>query len=136
MRSHEANLKAYHWLNGHEFEQALGDDEGQGRLMRCCPLGHKESDMTGRQNNNKVEEVNPKRLHIIRFQPDDILEKGKLWTQYKDWCLPGIEGWQRNKQSTEDFESSGTTRYDTVMMATCHYAFVQSHGMYNTNCKF
>ena len=23
----------YHWLNGHEFEQALGDGEGQGRLV-------------------------------------------------------------------------------------------------------
>ena len=57
-------------------------------------------------------------------------------SKYKDRCLPGIEGWQRNRQSTEDFESSGTTMYDTVMMAMCHYAFVQTHGMYNTNSKF
>ena len=33
-----------HWLNGHEFEQALGDGEGQGRLACCSPWGHKESD--------------------------------------------------------------------------------------------
>ena len=136
MRRHEANLNAYHWLNGHEFEQALGDDEGQGRLVHCCPHSHKESDMTGRQNINRVKEVNLKRLHTTWFQPDDILEKGKLWTQYKDWCLPEIERWQRNKQSTQDFESSGTTMYDTVMMAMCHYAFVQTHGMCNTNSKF
>ena len=25
----------HHGLNGHEFEQALGDSEGQGRLA-CC----------------------------------------------------------------------------------------------------
>ena len=25
----------HHWLNGHEFEQALGDSEGQGSLV-CC----------------------------------------------------------------------------------------------------
>ena len=25
-----------HWLYGHEFEQALGDGEGQGRLTCCC----------------------------------------------------------------------------------------------------
>ena len=36
----------HHWLNGHEFEQALGDGEGQGSLAYCSPWGHKESDMT------------------------------------------------------------------------------------------
>ena len=36
----------HHWLDGHEFEQALGDGEGQGSLARCCPWGHKESDAT------------------------------------------------------------------------------------------
>ena len=33
-------------LNGHEFEQALGDDERQGSLACCSPGGRKESDMT------------------------------------------------------------------------------------------
>ena len=41
-----------HWLNGHEFEQAPGEDEGQGSLVCCSPWGHKESDMTERLNNN------------------------------------------------------------------------------------
>ena len=41
-----------HQLNGHEFEQALGDGEGQGRLLCCSPRGCKESDMTERLNNN------------------------------------------------------------------------------------
>ena len=36
----------HHWLNGHEFEQTLGDSEGQGGLLYCSPLGQKESDMT------------------------------------------------------------------------------------------
>ena len=27
----------HHRLNGHEFEQALGDGEGQGSLSRCSP---------------------------------------------------------------------------------------------------
>ena len=36
----------YHWLNGHEFEQTLGDGEGQGSLACWSPLGCKESDMT------------------------------------------------------------------------------------------
>ena len=33
-------------LNGHEFEQALGADDGQGSLTCCSPWGHKESDTT------------------------------------------------------------------------------------------
>ena len=35
----------HHRLNGHEFEQALGDGEGQGGLACCSPWGRKESDM-------------------------------------------------------------------------------------------
>ena len=33
-------------LDGHEFEQALGNGEGQGSLACYSPWGHKESDMT------------------------------------------------------------------------------------------
>ena len=40
-----------HRLNGHEFEQAPGDSEGQGRLACCSSGGHKESDMTEQLNN-------------------------------------------------------------------------------------
>ena len=29
----------YHLLNGHEFEQAPGDGEGQGSLACCSPWG-------------------------------------------------------------------------------------------------
>ena len=36
----------HHWLNRHEFEQALGVGDGQGSLVRCSPQGHRESDMT------------------------------------------------------------------------------------------
>ena len=36
----------HHWLNGHEFEQALGDSEGKGSLGCCSPWDCKESDMT------------------------------------------------------------------------------------------
>ena len=46
----------HHRLNGHEFEQARGDGEGQGSLACCSPWGHKESDMTEQLNNNKSSE--------------------------------------------------------------------------------
>ena len=35
-----------HRLNGHEFEQILGDTEEQGSLVCCSPWGHKGSDTT------------------------------------------------------------------------------------------
>ena len=38
-------VRWYHWLDGHEFEQALGVDE-QGSLACCSPWGRKELDMT------------------------------------------------------------------------------------------
>ena len=36
----------HHQLNGHKFEQALGDGEGQGSLACCSPWGCKESNTT------------------------------------------------------------------------------------------
>ena len=40
----------HHRFNGHEFDQALGVDGGQGTLACSSPWGHKESDMTERVN--------------------------------------------------------------------------------------
>ena len=31
----------HHQLDGHEFEQALGDGDGQGSLVCCSPWGHR-----------------------------------------------------------------------------------------------
>ena len=36
----------HHGLHGHEFEQTLGDGEGQGSRVCCSPWDHKESDTT------------------------------------------------------------------------------------------
>ena len=45
---------SHHQLNGHEFEQALGDCEGQGSHVYCSPWEHKESEKTEQLNNNKI----------------------------------------------------------------------------------
>ena len=42
----------HHRLNEHEFEQALGDNEGQGSLVCCSPWACKDSDMTERLKNS------------------------------------------------------------------------------------
>ena len=44
----------HHWVDGHEFEQAPGDGEGQGNLVYCSPWGHKELDMTEWVNNKST----------------------------------------------------------------------------------
>ena len=36
----------YHRINGYEFEEASGVDDGQGSLECCSPWGHKDLDMT------------------------------------------------------------------------------------------
>ena len=49
-------VACHHQLDGHEFEQALGDGEGQESLAGCSPQGHKELDTTEwlNSNNNSV----------------------------------------------------------------------------------
>ena len=45
-------IQWHHWLNGHEFEQALGDTEGQGCLACCSLWGRKELVSTEQLNNS------------------------------------------------------------------------------------
>ena len=37
-------VELHHLLNGHEFEQTLGDGEGEGSLAGYSQWGHTESD--------------------------------------------------------------------------------------------
>ena len=47
----------HHQLDGREFEQAPGVDDGQGDLACCSPWGHKESDMTEWLNRNNSMQI-------------------------------------------------------------------------------
>ena len=47
----------HHRLNGHEFEPALGDGDGQGSLVCCSPWGCKELDATELNSKHKQCEV-------------------------------------------------------------------------------
>ena len=64
----------HHWLDGHEFEQALGVGDGQGGLVCCSPWGHKESDMTERlmfyENGSTVKLNNFPKMH--KWQHHDL----------------------------------------------------------------
>ena len=63
----------HHQLNGHESEQVLGDDKGQGRLACYSLRGCKELDMTERLNSSDTDSTNSKLLsgtfqvaHLVR----------------------------------------------------------------------
>ena len=62
----------HHWLDGHEFEQALGVGDGQGGLVCCSPWGRKELDTT--EQLNWTEKVNLRSwwrrlLMLLRINP-------------------------------------------------------------------
>ena len=50
-------VRQRHRLNGHKFEQAPGDSEGQGSLACCSLWGHKQLDTTQQLNNNNQSET-------------------------------------------------------------------------------
>ena len=47
----------HHQINGREFEQTLGDSEGQGSLACCSPWGRKELDTTEQLNSSKLASI-------------------------------------------------------------------------------
>ena len=47
----------HHRLNGHEFEQTLGDGDGQGSLGCCSPWDRKELDTTELLNTTTIWEL-------------------------------------------------------------------------------
>ena len=63
----------HHWLNKHEFEQALGVGDGQGTLACCSPWGHKESDTTERPN------------WYVRKIEQNTKGRGNLFSHLKFW---------------------------------------------------
>ena len=55
----DAMVGRHHRLNGHEFEQTLGDGEGQEGLTCCSPRSHKELDMSERLNWTELKWFRP-----------------------------------------------------------------------------
>ena len=57
----------HYQLNRHEFDQTLGDGEGQGSLACCSPRGCKELDMTQQWNKNKTKNKKTNVSHPYYF---------------------------------------------------------------------
>ena len=80
----------HHQLHGHEFEQTLGDGEGQGSLACFSPWGRKESDTTEWLNNSQNYWDHPC-LHFSNPTPNAIrstLEKCLEFIHFSPPPLP------------------------------------------------
>ena len=77
-----------HWLKGHEFEQILGDGEGQGSLECCSPWGHKESDMTGQLKNNNLLSIKFNYSLIVLTQKRCLSRNVLILLRLISWCRP------------------------------------------------
>ena len=80
----------HYQLNGHEFEQTLGDGEGQGSLVCCSPSDHRELDTDAfelwcwrrllmmpwtarRSNQSFLKEINPEySCFVLVFWPQGV----------------------------------------------------------------
>ena len=68
----------HHQLDGHEFEQAPGVDNGQGILVCCSSWGCKESDTTERLNWTDS-------TYKLNKQGDNVQP---WWTPFQFWTSP------------------------------------------------
>ena len=74
--------------NGHEFEQALGDGEGQGNLVWCSPRCRKELDTTKRLNNKDEWVLGMENSYLVIFQlRENILVLTLLYPRLSHFLL-------------------------------------------------
>ena len=72
----EDEMVGWHrWLNGHEFEQALGAGDGQGSLVCCSPWDHKESDRNEWLKWTELNWNNSWMLMVVMM----------TWSQWEHW---------------------------------------------------
>ena len=84
----------HHRLYGHEFEQALGDGEGQGSLECCSPWGCKESDTT-KGLTTKQAHCNASTGGASSKEPACQYRRHKrCWFDPWAWELPWRRKWQ------------------------------------------
>ena len=81
----EDMVEWHHRLNGHEFEQALGDGDEQGSLACCSPWGHKELDMTESLNSTRQEGGPAQSIYFLfsksGYLPEHMCAEGVLGGQ-------------------------------------------------------
>ena len=66
----------HHRLDGYEFEQTLGDGDGQGSPVCCSPWGHRESDTTPWLNSNNTKHAQQRRWKSLHPQTKTSVNLG------------------------------------------------------------
>ena len=91
----ENEMVGWHYqLNGHEFEQTLGDSEGGGSLACSSPWGHKNMNSTKWLNNNKPNALLSTSEDLWEFHSNLSSVKGsclvhlvlRTWHMIHGWC--------------------------------------------------
>ena len=98
----------HHWLNGHEFEQAPGDGEGQGGLVSCSPRGCKESDMTKWPNNNSSASGKEKNAGAATLVSEEIGFKTKDCNKRQKGHYRRIKGSIQQEDTFVDISAPST----------------------------
>ena len=94
-RSGEEIVRQHSQVNGHEFEETPGDNEGQRSLACCNPWGPKELDTTKRLDNNSKNTIIgltydltiPSWEFLVGIVTYVI--EGKQVKELRDWLLEG-----------------------------------------------
>ena len=79
----------HHWLNGHEFEQAQGDSEGQGSLACCSPwdgervTGRKARGLQRRKQATSVRHF----FYLSLKQQEETNYKCQIFFFFSQWML-------------------------------------------------
>ena len=82
----------HHQLNGHEFEQAPGDGEGQGDLVCCSPWVCKDSDTEQLKNNHGKESTcNARDSSPIPGLRRSLREENTIHSSILAWEIPWTE---------------------------------------------
>ena len=111
----------HHRFNGYEFEQALGDGDGQGSQACCSPWGHKESD----NNNNKTLS----RAQLLKEQYSPV-------TQHKLIRIKWVQDGRQVNLSWSSISKVYDTPRSTMTVSVSESQSVVSdslwsHGLYN-----
>ena len=122
----EKGTQRMRWLDGiidsneHEFEQTLGDGEGQGSLPCCSPWCHKESDRTEWLNNNMA-------ITESKVWPDDKTDfKAIRGLLYNCRWVDSILNWWLLHSEHKCWGNNANTYYGMqIYMYTCRYIYAQ-----------